>query len=87
MVFCANGLGTGHGRRQLETGRHGSGRRRRPAPLPTWPRTLLMHAGGGVGQDPFTWLLFELAFGYAGRVRKRRYSELFYRTIHDHTYV
>ena len=36
-------------------------------------------------QDPFVWFLFERAYGYAGRVRKATYSELFYRTIHDHS--
>ena len=39
------------------------------------------------GTDPFIWFLKERAYGYAGRVRKATYSELFYRTIHDHTCV
>ena len=38
-------------------------------------------------QDPFIWFLLERAYGYAGRVRKATYSELFYRTIHDHRWA
>ena len=37
-----------------------------------------------LAQDPFIWLLFERAYGYAGRVRKANYSDLYYRTFVDH---